>query len=359
MTRPFTTRMLGPAVVEMLNDLWEAFETSGVATNLSYTASPTDGVVASDTGTDATISLADGTNAGLMAPAQHTQLAGLTAALADKADLASPALTGTPTAPTAAAATNTTQIATTAFVRSEVAALIASSPAALDTLDELANALGDDPNFAATMATAIGLKEASANKDASGGYAGLTLFKLNLRNAANTITSWFTTAATAARTWTMPDKDGTVAMTSDITAAAVGLSNVDDTSDATKNAAAVTLTNKTITTPTISGAVLNDGITEEVYPVVDAAGVAISPTNGSLQTWTLGASRTPTLGTWAAGASLTLHIADGAAYTVTWTTMGVVWVGGTAPTLPTTGYGIVELWKIGSTIYGASCGNVA
>jgi len=60
-------------------------------------------------------------------------------------------------------------------------------------------------------------KEVAANKDASGGYAGLTLFKLNLRNAANTITSFFTTAATVARTWTMPDKDGTVAMTSDIT----------------------------------------------------------------------------------------------------------------------------------------------
>jgi len=59
--------------------------------------------------------------------------------------------------------------------------------------------------------------EVTSNKDASGGYPGLTLFKLNLRNAANTITSWFTTAATVARTWTMPDKDGTVAMTSDIT----------------------------------------------------------------------------------------------------------------------------------------------
>ena len=57
----------------------------------------------------------------------------------------------------------------------------------------------------------------TTDKDASGGVAGLTLFKLNLRNAANTITSFFTTAATVARTWTLPDKDGTVAMTSDIT----------------------------------------------------------------------------------------------------------------------------------------------
>lgn len=71
--------------------------------------------------------------------------------------------------------------------------------------------------------------ENAANKDASGGYPGLTLFKLNLRNAANTITSWFTTAATVARTWTMPDKDGTVAMISDITGTNSGTNTGDET----------------------------------------------------------------------------------------------------------------------------------
>jgi microcystin-dependent protein len=75
-----------------------------------------------------------------------------------KANIDSPTFTGVPLAPTAAAATNTTQIATTAFVRTEVSNLVASAPAALDTLDELAAALGDDANFATTTATAIGLK---------------------------------------------------------------------------------------------------------------------------------------------------------------------------------------------------------
>jgi len=56
------------------------------------------------------------------------------------------------------------------------------------------------------------------SKDASGGYAGLTLFKLNLKNAANTFTNFLTNATTAARTWTMPDKDGTVAMLNDFAA---------------------------------------------------------------------------------------------------------------------------------------------
>ncbi len=58
--------------------------------------------------------------------------------------------------------------------------------------------------------------EATTNKDAAGGYAGLTLFKLNLKNAANTFTNFFTNATTAARTWTLPDKDGTIAMLSDV-----------------------------------------------------------------------------------------------------------------------------------------------
>ncbi|WP_318389659.1 phage tail protein [Enterobacter sp.] len=80
-------------------------------------------------------------------------------ALGLKAPLASPALTGTPTAPTAAQSANSTQIATTAFVKSAITALVASSPAALDTLNELAVALGNDPNFATTMTNALAGKQ--------------------------------------------------------------------------------------------------------------------------------------------------------------------------------------------------------
>lgn len=83
----------------------------------------------------------------------------ITNALALKAPLASPALTGTPTAPTAAQTVNNTQIATTAFVKSALAALVGSSPAALDTLNELAAALGNDPNFATTMTNALAGKQ--------------------------------------------------------------------------------------------------------------------------------------------------------------------------------------------------------
>jgi len=79
--------------------------------------------------------------------------------VADYAPLSSPALTGKPTAPTAAQTANDTQLANTAFVKAAIAALVASSPEALDTLNELAAALGSDPNFATTMTNALAGKQ--------------------------------------------------------------------------------------------------------------------------------------------------------------------------------------------------------
>jgi hypothetical protein len=111
------------------------------------------------------------------------------------APVASPVLTGTPTAPTAAAGTNTTQLATTEFVtaadntllsnhlaatdphpqyttaaelETRIAALVASSPSALDTLNELATALGDDPNFATTVTNALAGKAPIASPTFTG-----------------------------------------------------------------------------------------------------------------------------------------------------------------------------------------------
>ena len=80
------------------------------------------------------------------------------ASLANKAPLASPNFTGIPLAPTASASTNTTQIATTAFVTTAVANLVSSAPSTLDTLNELASALGDDANFSTTVTNSIATK---------------------------------------------------------------------------------------------------------------------------------------------------------------------------------------------------------
>ncbi|WP_241664910.1 hypothetical protein R0L47_04160 [Pectobacterium polonicum] len=91
---------------------------------------------------------------------------------------ASPVLTGKPTAPTAAQASNDTQVATTAFVKAAVAALVNGSPAALDTLQELANALGNDPQFSTTVLNALAGKLA---KDQNGAdIADKNLFVKNI-----------------------------------------------------------------------------------------------------------------------------------------------------------------------------------
>ena len=84
------------------------------------------------------------------------------------APIASPTFTGTPSAPTASALTNTTQIATTAFVRTEISNLVDAAPSTLDTLNELAAALGDDPNFATTVSSSIALKAPIASPTFTG-----------------------------------------------------------------------------------------------------------------------------------------------------------------------------------------------
>ncbi|QAZ63972.1 phage tail protein [Enterobacter cloacae] len=113
------------------------------------------------TGTPKAPTAPAGTNTTQIASTAFVQavVTALNNALALKAPLASPALTGTPTAPTAAQTVNNTQVATTEFVKSAIAALVASSPAALDTLNELAEALGNDPNFATTMTNALAGKQ--------------------------------------------------------------------------------------------------------------------------------------------------------------------------------------------------------
>ena len=119
----------------------------------------------------------------------------------------------------------------------------------------------------------------------------------------------------------------------------------------------------TTDTQTLSAKTLT-GTKETVFTITDGAAFEIDPANGGIQTITLGASRTPKGTNFTAGQSVTLMINDGTAYTLTWTdttfgTGGVVWVGGTAPTLATTGFTIIELWKVGTQVYGALVGAVA
>jgi hypothetical protein len=119
------------------------------------------------------------------------------------------------------------------------------------------------------------------------------------------------------------------------------------------------VSSKTFTDPAIIGTIL-----EDIFTISDGAAFEVDPGNGSIQLITLGASRTPKATNFAAGESVTLMVNDGTAYTLTWTdstwgTGGVVWVGGTAPTLATTGYTVIQFWKVSTQIYGARVGDVA
>lgn len=120
--------------------------------------------------------------------------------------------------------------------------------------------------------------------------------------------------------------------------------------DLVQPTAAQTLTNKTLAAPTITGTP-----TETIFALTGTT-PAINPANGSIQTWTLTGNSTPT-DSIAAGQAITVMIDDGSAYTVTWPS--VTWVNNAkvAPTLATTGYTTVTLWKVSTTLYGAVVGN--
>jgi hypothetical protein len=120
-----------------------------------------------------------------------------------------------------------------------------------------------------------------------------------------------------------------------------------------------TLTSKTLTDPAIIGTIL-----EDIYTITDGAAFEVDPANGSIQLITLGASRTPKATNFAAGEAVTMMIDDGSGYTITWTDAtwggsGVVWKtnGGVAPTLNTTGYTVIVLWKVSTQVYGARVGD--
>ena len=142
----------------------------------------------------------------------------------------------------------------------------------------------------------------------------------------------------ASRTITLPDATGTVALLG----------------------TAQTFTAvQTLTDPAIIGTIL-----EDIFTITDGAAFEVDPGNGSIQIIVLGANRTPKATNFVAGESVMLLVDDGSAFTITWTdstwgTGGVTWVGGVAPTLATSGYTVIEFWKVGTKVYGALVGTVA
>ena len=213
-------------------------------------ASPTfTGTVTLPTGTVTSGMILDGTivDADINASAAIAQskISGLSTSLGLKANLDSPALTGTPTAPTATAGTNTTQVATTAFVGTAVSNLIASAPGALDTLNELATALGDDASFSTTMTNALAAKAPLASPTFTGTVSGITKSMVGLGSVDNTadtakpISTATQTALDLKAPLASPTFTGTV---SGITKSMVGLGSVDNTADTAKPISTATQT---------------------------------------------------------------------------------------------------------------------
>jgi hypothetical protein len=83
---------------------------------------------------------------------------------------------------------------------------------------------------------------------------------------------------------------------------------------------------------------------------------ALNPNNGTIQTWTLSANSTPT-DSFVAGEAMTLMVDDGTARTITWPSVTWKTDGGVAPTLNTSGFTVVTLWKVSTTLYGARVGD--
>ena len=163
-TGPIQTQLDGKqAVVANVSDV-EIGYLDGVTSAIQTQLSNKQAVVANVSDTE--IGYLDGVTSSIQTQLD-AKLASATAA-STYAPLASPALTGTPTAPLATTGTNTTQVATTSFVQQELAVLTTGAPAALNTLDELAAALGDDANYAATITTALGTKAPLASPTFTG-----------------------------------------------------------------------------------------------------------------------------------------------------------------------------------------------
>ena len=120
---------------------------------MAYGQLKADSIIYDNSGSDVTVSVSALAGAGSVAP------------------LNNPTFTGTPAGPTAASGTNTTQLASTAFVQAAITLLVDSSPSTLNTLNELAAALGDDAYFSTTVTNSIAAVQATADSKPSLGLA--------------------------------------------------------------------------------------------------------------------------------------------------------------------------------------------
>lgn len=110
--------------------------------------------------------------------------------------------------------------------------------------------------------------------------------------------------------------------------------------------------------PDFTGNVTLGGALTETIVTLSTTLEALNPLDGTLQHHVL-SGNTQYIDAFLNGQAMTLMIDDGAGYTITWPAMTWVNNGGSAPTLATTGYTVVVLWKLSATLYGALAGDGA
>ena len=299
--------------------------------------------------------IADGTTYKRYSATDKTKLAGIEAAadVTDAGNIASTIHAATAkTTPVTndeialidSAASNVLKRMTYGNLATAIVALItASAPTTLDTLDELAAALGDDPNFATTMATALGNKQ-PLDSDLTT-IAGLTATTDNFMVAVSS--AWASRTPSQVRT-TLGLVIGTNVQAWD--------ADLDTWATKTAPSGTVigttdtqTMSAKTLTNPTVNN------YTEGVVAIGNTGtSQTLDLTSGTVQTATLTGNCTFTMPTATAGKSFTLLLKTGAgSFTSTFTS--VKWAGGTAPTITTTAsrMDILVFFADGTNWYGS------
>jgi hypothetical protein len=224
-----------------------------------------------------------------------------------------------------------------------------------DNISELTN----DAGYSTTTGTVTSVAATAGTGISVSGSPITSSGTLTITNTAPDQTVVLTQGSNVTITGTYPDFTIAATDTNTTYTAGTGLDLTGTTFSIDNTVATLTgtqtLTNKTLTTPAISTPTMTGTIVEDVY-TISGTSVSLEPDNGSVQIHALTGTTTYTDG-FTAGEAITLMIDDGSANTVTWPTMTWVNNGGSAPTLATSGYTVVALWKVSTTLYGALVGD--